>query len=74
MVWVLWVIIYLAYNRVSDTTILMKDLVVIFANIPCTIWAGVIVGIKIINMYNYGEDCKKWKGKLNMKNNNPYQS
>jgi len=73
--WVVWAIIHLSYNGTSDATILMKDLVVICANIPCTMWAGAILGIKIINMYNYGEDCKKWKGKLNMKdNNNPSKS
>lgn len=67
--WVLWGIIHLSYNGTSESTILMKDLVIICANTPCTIWSGIILGIKINNMYKYGEDCKKWKGKVNINKN-----
>ncbi|WP_308149791.1 PQ-loop domain-containing transporter [Spiroplasma sp. AdecLV25b] len=67
--WVLWGVCHLAYFGASESTILMKDLVVICANTPCAMWSGIILGIKINNMYKYGEDCKKWKGKINLKQN-----
>lgn len=67
--WLLWGIIHLSYNGVDDSTVLMKDLVIIGANTPCALWSGIILGIKINNMYKYGEDCKKWKGKVNIKQN-----
>lgn len=67
--WVLWGIIHLSYNGASESTILMKDLVIICANIPCAIWSGIILAIKINNIYKYGEDCKKWKGKVNTNKN-----
>ncbi len=64
--WVLWGVIHLSYNGASESIILMKDLVIICANTPCAIWSGIILGIKINNMYKYGEDCKKWEGKINI--------
>ncbi|WP_338975960.1 SemiSWEET family sugar transporter [Spiroplasma endosymbiont of Monopis laevigella] len=67
--WVLWGIIHLSYYGGSQSTILMKDLVIICANTPCAIWSGIILGIKINNMYKYCEVCKKWKGKVNIKSN-----
>lgn len=67
--WVLWGIIHLSYHGSFESTVLMKDLVIICANTPCAIWSGIILGIKINNMYKYGEDCKKWKGKTKITNN-----
>lgn len=67
--WLLWGVIHLSYNGASESTILMKDLVIICANTPCAIWSGIILSIKINNMYKYGEDCKKWKGKVNINKN-----
>lgn len=67
--WVLWGIIHLSYNGATESTVLMKDLVIICANTPCAIWSGIILGIKINNMYKYGEDCNKWKGKVNIHQN-----
>lgn len=65
--WVLWGACHLAYFGVNESTTLMKDLVIVCANVPCTIWSGIILVIKINNMYKYGEECKKWKGKVNLK-------
>ena len=67
--WVLWGIIHLSYHGWFESTILMKDLIIICANTPCAIWAGIILGIKINNMYKYGEDCKILKSKVSTKNN-----
>lgn len=67
--WLLWGVIHLSYNGASESTILMKDLVIICANTPCAIWSGIILGIKINNMYKYGEDCKKWAGKVSINKN-----
>lgn len=64
--WVLWGVCHLVYFGTGQSTILMKDLVVICANTPCAIWSGIILAIKINNMYKCGEDCKKWKGKVNI--------
>lgn len=65
ILWFIWGILDLIINGNNSITIL-KDLIIIVANIPCAIWAGIILGIKIHNMYQYGEDCKKWKGKTNL--------
>jgi len=64
--WVFWGIIHLSYHGTSESSVVLKDAIVITANIPCTMWAAIILGIKIYNMYQYGEDCKKWQGKANM--------
>lgn len=66
--WVLWGVIHLSYHGAAESSILMKDLIIICANTPCTIWSAIILGIKIHNMYKYGEDCKKWKGKIKVTN------
>lgn len=68
-VWFIWGILNLVTISNPDIITLMKNLIIIVANIPCAIWAGAILGIKIYNMYQYGEDCKKWKGKAQQKNN-----
>lgn len=66
ILWFVWGILDLVVNGKNDLIVILKDLIVIIANIPCAIWAGIILGIKIYNMYQYGEDCKKWKGKRNI--------
>lgn len=71
--WFIWGILDLATSDSTDLIVVLKDLIVIIANIPCALWAGIILGIKIYNMYKYGEDCKKWKGKANMKQNDTSQ-
>lgn len=67
--WFTWGILDLAINGNGDLITCLKDSIVIVANIPCALWSGIILGIKIYNMYQYGEDCKKWKGKANLKLN-----
>ncbi|MGL5268558.1 MAG: SemiSWEET family sugar transporter [Spiroplasma sp.] len=68
IIWFIWGILNLITIINPDIITLLKNLIIIIANIPCAIWAGAILGIKIHNMYKYGEDCKIWKGKSNLKN------
>lgn len=68
ILWIIWGILDLVNSDTGDLIIVLKDLIIILANIPCAIWSGIILGIKIYNMYHYGEDCKKWKGKIKNKN------
>lgn len=70
VIWFVWGILNLVTINNPDIITLLKNLIIIIANIPCALWAGAICGIKIHNMYHYGEDCKKWKGKNNQKNMN----
>ncbi|MDQ7982753.1 MAG: PQ-loop domain-containing transporter [Spiroplasma sp.] len=67
--WFIWGILDLSFNSHNDLITILKDVIVIVANLPCAIWAGIILGIKIYNIYHYGEDCKKWKGKKNNSDN-----
>lgn len=63
--WFIWGILDLVFNSNQDLITILKDSIVIAANVPCALWAAIILAIKIHNIYYYGEDCKKWKGKKN---------
>lgn len=65
--WYVWGILDLVYNGQGNTVVTLKDSIIIITNIPCALWAGIILSIKVYNIYAYGEDCKKWVGKKNKK-------
>lgn len=74
--WFIWGILDLVFNGNHDLITILKDSLVIVANIPCALWAAIILAIKIYNIYYYGEDCKKWKGKKQqnkLSQLNPYE-
>lgn len=70
ILWFVWGILHLYAHGTNDLITILKDSIIITANIPCALWSGIILGIKIYNMYQYGEDCKHWKGKKNIQKEN----